>query len=537
MASIAPWINDPSQMSPSLNLGLSLLANSNTPGGFGSIFGRSALQAGQNSQQAQLVQQQIEQAKLQQQMMRAQQGFLQDYANPPQSNQPPQQDQAPQQPQQDQEFRPGISKMPDGGLLADAAPTLQPTAPQSPAPQSQTPSWLTPPTAADISSIPIAGKSPQQIAAYDAYILKKDPLQTQKEIREQQFQLVQQQYAQKMTTMDNLIRTAQPSAAMKADPQLMAAWPQLAAQAGIDPSQYNDANVRTALTFARNKVASGIGLPAIESKSSVEWKDAGDKLIPVYNNTGERVPGLSPISKGLTPEQSRDSKNFSDEASSLLASLAAQGVSLPAGLRSKEQQIATLNGLVKKYPDKSPDEIAGLIKTGQLDFAGNKKATLDFTTGKAGNTVRSLNVAVQHLNTLDGLSDALNNGNLTLLNKAANVWKTQTGQTGPTNFEAAKKIVADEVVKAIVGSGGGVADREEAAKTINAASSPPQLKGVIAQYKQLMAGQLEGLRQQYKASTGKDDFDEKFLMDATKKELEGKGAHPTNIQALMDKYK
>jgi hypothetical protein len=57
-------------------------------------------------------------------------------------------------------------------------------------------------------------------------------------------------------------------------------------------------------------------------------------------------------------------------------------------------------------------------------------------------------------------------------------------------------------------------DREEAAKTIDAANSPAQLKGVIKQYKELMKGQLDGLRKQYEATTGKSDFDKKFLSEA-----------------------
>ena len=143
-------------------------------------------------------------------------------------------------------------------------------------------------------------------------------------------------------------------------------------------------------------------------------------------------------------------------------------------------------------------------------FGNVKQAEQKFNVGKQGDTVRSLNVATNHLDTLGGLADALNTGNVQLLNKATNAWKTQTGQAAPTNFESAKKIVADEVVKAIVGSGGGVADREEAARSIQAANSPAQLRGVINTYKDLMHGQLNGLRQQYEQSTGKTDF-ERFL--------------------------
>jgi hypothetical protein len=100
---------------------------------------------------------------------------------------------------------------------------------------------------------------------------------------------------------------------------------------------------------------------------------------------------------------------------------------------------------------------------------------------------------------------------------------SETGNPAPTNFDAAKKIVADEVVKAIVGSGGGVSDREEAARAFDKASSPEQLSGAIATAKRLMRGQLNGLKQQYKASTGKDDFDTRFLSGEAKG-IEGGGS-------------
>jgi hypothetical protein len=152
------------------------------------------------------------------------------------------------------------------------------------------------------------------------------------------------------------------------------------------------------------------------------------------------------------------------------------------------------------------------------DIGGIKKAVADFSTGKTGNTVRSLNVAVNHLDTLSQLSDALNNNDINLFNKLGNAYAQQTGNPIPTNFNAAKKIVADEIVKGIVGSGGGVQDREEAAASINAANSPAQLKGVIDTYKQLLGGQLSGLKQQYEVSTGKKDFN-KFISPNTQKNI------------------
>jgi hypothetical protein len=158
-------------------------------------------------------------------------------------------------------------------------------------------------------------------------------------------------------------------------------------------------------------------------------------------------------------------------------------------------------------------------KTYQTQLTGEKA----FTSGKLGQTVRSLNVATDHLDALDSMGKQLKNGDMRAFNSIAQRIAAETGNPAPTNFDAAKKIVADEVVKAIVGSGGGVSDREEAARAFDKASSPEQLSGAIATAKRLMRGQLNGLKQQYKASTGKDDFDTRFLSGEAKG-IEGGGS-------------
>lgn len=143
-------------------------------------------------------------------------------------------------------------------------------------------------------------------------------------------------------------------------------------------------------------------------------------------------------------------------------------------------------------------------------IASQNKAVQAFTSGKLGSSVRSFNVGLSHLDTLGNLADALDNKDTQAVNRIGNYFATQTGSTAPTSFNAAKKIVGDEIVKAIVGSGGGVHDREEAAKVIDGANSPAQLKAAINTYKELMVGQLGGLEQQYRTSTGMSDF-ERYL--------------------------
>lgn len=147
------------------------------------------------------------------------------------------------------------------------------------------------------------------------------------------------------------------------------------------------------------------------------------------------------------------------------------------------------------------------------EFSSRTKAYKDFMSGKKGDSIRAFNNTLLHLGTLDQLTDALNNGDVKLFNKIGNIFANQTGVAAPTNFEAARDIVADEVVKAIIGSGGGVADRDKAQAAFNTANSPQALRGVFKTYKTLLGGQLLGLAHQYKNTTGRKDFEDQLDSD------------------------
>jgi accessory colonization factor AcfC len=119
-------------------------------------------------------------------------------------------------------------------------------------------------------------------------------------------------------------------------------------------------------------------------------------------------------------------------------------------------------------------------------------------------------VATDHLETLGQLVDALKNSDYQLVNKIGNAISKQTGGTAPTNFDAAKDIVSKELVKAIVGAGGGVGEREELAKRMSSASTPKQLREQIEVYKTLMGAQRDALISQYENATGKKDAATRF---------------------------
>lgn len=173
----------------------------------------------------------------------------------------------------------------------------------------------------------------------------------------------------------------------------------------------------------------------------------------------------------------------------------------------------------------APADIASNIVTAKQDVGSQTKAVKDFSTGIQGRQVNAFNTAIDHLSTMDKLSDALQNNDIKAFNSLGNVIAKQTGQPAPVNFDAAKQIVTAEIIKAVVASGGGVKERQEAENNFAAANSPAQLKGVINTYKQLLGGQLNSLGLQYENTTGRKDFDKKLTGDAKKEFSNVRQAH------------
>jgi hypothetical protein len=136
----------------------------------------------------------------------------------------------------------------------------------------------------------------------------------------------------------------------------------------------------------------------------------------------------------------------------------------------------------------------------ETTYGAKAKAAKDFTSGSQGNALRSVSTANAHLDQMGELVDALNNGNMQLVNKISNAYAAQTGNPAPTNFDAVKNIIGQEVVKAIVAGGGTGGERDEAARAFTSAASPAQLKGVIQHYRMVMGAQQQNLLEQRRAA-------------------------------------
>lgn len=101
---------------------------------------------------------------------------------------------------------------------------------------------------------------------------------------------------------------------------------------------------------------------------------------------------------------------FTPRSGSLMATFAQEGVNLPAGLRSKDQMARTFQGLIDNNPGKSDEEIAEMVKKGQIEFGAQKKET-QVAAGIAGKVQVFANELDKNLPLLRKASAAVPRGN------------------------------------------------------------------------------------------------------------------------------
>jgi hypothetical protein len=137
-----------------------------------------------------------------------------------------------------------------------------------------------------------------------------------------------------------------------------------------------------------------------------------------------------------------------------------------------------------------------------VNYNARAKTRADFTSGKSAQQINALNTVVGHLSTLSDAADKLGNTSLPFVNAVKNAFTSATGGSAVTNFDTAKKAVADELTRVWRQAGGSEQDIKTWQNALNASQSPTQLKDSIATIGGLLESKLSSLDAQYKQGMG-----------------------------------
>lgn len=190
------------------------------------------------------------------------------------------------------------------------------------------------------------------------------------------------------------------------------------------------------------------------------------------------------------------------------------GPSVSNDIESSAQAIANYAQKPPGLRDKTRPQIMARVRQinpsyNEMDYGQRDLAMRNYTNpnGAGAKQLQAFTTVAGHLDSLERLGEALNNKDTQLANKVLNYISVQTGNPEVTNFNTAKQAVSGEVVKAITGTAGALADRKEAENAFNAIGSPEQLQGAIDTVKELIYSRLDTTRAQYESATGRHDFE------------------------------
>ena len=251
----------------------------------------------------------------------------------------------------------------------------------------------------------------------------------------------------------------------------------------------------------------------------INWESTGSEKLPLDAMTGQRVQGVDPIKLTPTPEQAREA--FDARHASLLAAMAARGVTLPSGLRSKEQMKATLDGLVQKYPNMGDDEIADNLANGKINFGAQNKAA-QIAGGQAGKVALGLNEIKEFATIVKDASSKVPRGSFMPLTKLLQAGDAQISDPNLRQLKIAVTSMLNAYDQVAARGGTDVGKRAEAHALLTSADSPEALNSAVEMF------QREAEAAERAAQSA--------MTRGTKTEG-ATGQHPADIQAILDSLK
>ena len=131
------------------------------------------------------------------------------------------------------------------------------------------------------------------------------------------------------------------------------------------------------------------------------------------------------------------------------------------------------------------------------------------TSGQGGSTITAGNVLTHHLNLYDKAVDAIQNGNVKVLNQLGNELGIQLGSDKKTNLDLIQQGVAMEAARYWTGGVPGDAEINSFKKSLSGDGSPKQMHNGANTVRAMAKGKLQGLQGQAQAgASGQANFND-----------------------------
>jgi hypothetical protein len=179
-------------------------------------------------------------------------------------------------------------------------------------------------------------------------------------------------------------------------------------------------------------------------------------------------------------------------------------------------------------------------------YGEGQKAIGEFTSGATHRNIIAINTLSHHLVPFAEAASALDNNDTQALNKLKNYFSRELGSEVPTNFEALRHLVSDEIANTFKTTGATDSTIKNAADTVYAAQSPGQLLGALKRLARLAEGRIRAIGNKYDVTFGQGAFDKKgYISDEARHAYEmiggaaglgdiGEGETAAGLEAIAD---
>jgi hypothetical protein len=173
-----------------------------------------------------------------------------------------------------------------------------------------------------------------------------------------------------------------------------------------------------------------------------------------------------------------------------------------ASAKTSETRSTLANIAMRKLRDEHPEWDGKDLLRESSKIIAQQATDRNFAGGSGATQMRSLNTVADHLKLMKEYSDALRTGSMPFtdiprLNQIIQAAAVNLGRPEVTNFNVARDIMADEVVRLLTSTGGTEADRAGMQSRLAAAMSEYQQTGSLTAFERFTAGRFKGLEQGY----------------------------------------